>query len=535
MKALKKLSVLLMMCFMLAGIMVPMQAEAASLNKTKATVYVGDSVKLKLTGTSKKKTWTSSNKSVATVSSAGLVKAKKAGTATITVKYGTAKKTCKVTVQKAPTLTATKVTLNVDGTKTLKVNRPIGTVKWTTSNSSVATVLKGKITAKKAGTATIKATVNGRTLSCKVTVKNADATATALSFGVSDGGDFITGMSKATIKFKLSATSTAVKAQVLDYTGDVIYTKKFDKCKKNYNYSFVWDGTDSDGDYIPEGTYQVRITAGSVKTTSDFVKVYNESPFAGGTGAKTNPYQVEDIEDLKMISLYPTKHFKQIADIDGGLVTMTSLCTTDVPFSGSYNGNGCVIRNIRFNANGHNGLFVSVSGEIYNVKMNSIYATCTSTGKKYVACLAAINSGTVRGCTISDCVVSGATGNSCGALVGKNTGTISACKTTDSSITGATYSNDDAAMGGISGRNEGTIIDCTADSVAVSGWNAGGIAGDNSSSGQCVNCITIGSSTFDKGTYKGAIVGDNQGIINGCSTTTSYVIAGYNYSGTIIN
>ncbi len=46
------------------------------------------------------------------------------------------------------------------------------TVTWKSTKTSVATVSKsGKVTAKKAGTATIKATANGKTKSCKITVK----------------------------------------------------------------------------------------------------------------------------------------------------------------------------------------------------------------------------------------------------------------------------------------------------------------------------------------------------------------------------
>jgi len=48
------------------------------------------------------------------------------------------------------------------------------TASWKSSNSSIVSVNKsGKITAKKAGTATITATVNGQSVKCKVTVKSA--------------------------------------------------------------------------------------------------------------------------------------------------------------------------------------------------------------------------------------------------------------------------------------------------------------------------------------------------------------------------
>lgn len=79
-----------------------MTVEAASkvkLNKTKATVYVGKSTQLKVTGTKKKVTWKSSNKKIATVTSKGKVTAKKGGKATITAKVAGKKYTCKITVK----------------------------------------------------------------------------------------------------------------------------------------------------------------------------------------------------------------------------------------------------------------------------------------------------------------------------------------------------------------------------------------------------------------------------------------------------
>jgi hypothetical protein len=54
---------------------------------------------LKLKNNTKKIKWSTSNKKVATVTSKGKVKAKKAGKATITAKVGSKKYTCKVTVK----------------------------------------------------------------------------------------------------------------------------------------------------------------------------------------------------------------------------------------------------------------------------------------------------------------------------------------------------------------------------------------------------------------------------------------------------
>lgn len=70
----------------------------AKINKSKVTVYVGQSTVLKVSGTKKKANWKTSNNKVATVKN-GKVTAKKSGTAVITAKVGSKKYTCKVTVK----------------------------------------------------------------------------------------------------------------------------------------------------------------------------------------------------------------------------------------------------------------------------------------------------------------------------------------------------------------------------------------------------------------------------------------------------
>lgn len=80
-----------------------------------------------------------------------------------------------------PTLNKKKVTLTITNTKknpktTLKVKGVSGKIakkaKWKTSNKKVVTIKKGKVTAKKAGKATITCKVQNRRLTCKITVKD---------------------------------------------------------------------------------------------------------------------------------------------------------------------------------------------------------------------------------------------------------------------------------------------------------------------------------------------------------------------------
>ena len=94
------LSVFLVLALIIT--LVPTNVKAANkvkLNKSKVTLYVGKTTTLKVKGTSKKVTWSSSNKKVATVNKKGKVTAKKKGTATITAKASGKKYKCKVTVK----------------------------------------------------------------------------------------------------------------------------------------------------------------------------------------------------------------------------------------------------------------------------------------------------------------------------------------------------------------------------------------------------------------------------------------------------
>lgn len=79
---------------------IPKLKVKVALNKKSITLYVGKTQKLKVNGTKKKVKWSSSKKSVASVSSSGKVTAKKKGSATITATVGKTKFKCKVTVKK---------------------------------------------------------------------------------------------------------------------------------------------------------------------------------------------------------------------------------------------------------------------------------------------------------------------------------------------------------------------------------------------------------------------------------------------------
>ena len=150
-----------------------------SISETAVSLYKGKSKQLHavVTGTKKKPSWKSSNKSVATVNSKGKVTAKKKGTANITCKVGGSKVTCKITVKNPEkvkvSLNKTKISIPIGLNFTLKatVSGTTQKVKWSSSNRKIAEVNNGTVTAIKTGTVKITGTVAGKKAVCKVTVK----------------------------------------------------------------------------------------------------------------------------------------------------------------------------------------------------------------------------------------------------------------------------------------------------------------------------------------------------------------------------
>ncbi len=109
----------------------------------------------------------------------------------------------------SPKLSASKITLAQGESKTLKVTGTSSKVTWKSSKKSVATVnAKGKVTAKKKGTATITATVGSKKLTCKVTVKVPKLNKTSLKLEVNEVYSLkITGTSQ---KAKWSSSNKSV-------------------------------------------------------------------------------------------------------------------------------------------------------------------------------------------------------------------------------------------------------------------------------------------------------------------------------------
>ena len=207
-----------------------LQKVTVTLDKA-ATVYTGKTKALKATTNDSDAivTFKSGNTKVATVSSKGVVKGVKAGTAVITAKVGNATATCKVTV-KASTIKFAKASVTIYKGKTATVKAtatPSATVNYTSSNTKVATVNSktGVIKGIKAGTVTITAKAGALKTTCKVVVKN-PAFSLVKSSATIKKGKTTTIRSKAAPAGKITYTSSNKKVAAVNSKGVVKGIKK---------------------------------------------------------------------------------------------------------------------------------------------------------------------------------------------------------------------------------------------------------------------------------------------------------------------
>lgn len=279
---------------------------SVSLNQTSLSLTTGNSSILAASvlpsnATNKTITWLSSNTNVVTVSG-GLVKAVAAGSATITARSNNGKTAiCTVTV-KDPVIEVTSVSLNKTSLSLVKgnsqtltasvtpTNATNKTITWKSSNTNVATVSNGKISATAAGTATITATTsNGLVASCKVTVTNpvievssislnkttlslakgksetlaatispSNATNKTISWSSSNtnvatvSGGKITAVSAGTATITVKSSNGKTASCKVTVTNPVI--SKFEWGKDNWNFTNSYD-------YFGTGTYRSQLNS----------------------------------------------------------------------------------------------------------------------------------------------------------------------------------------------------------------------------------------------------------------------------------
>ena len=259
--------------------------------------------------------------------------------------------------------------------------------------------------------------------------------------------------------------------------------------------------------------------------------------YSGGTGTPEDPYQIATAIDLLDLGSEPNdydKHFTLTADIDLCEYTFKRAviaADTDpntagfngIAFSGSFDGNDHVIRNLHIQGGEYLGLFGQlVSGtEISNLGLEAVDVYGTG---GYIGGLAGYSLASITNCYSTGNV----TGNEryVGGLVGENVGEkwvfsfigrIATCYSTVT-VTGV----DNVSVGGLVGGNRyGIITTCYSTGNVTGDWGVGGLVGGNSD-GDITTCYSTGNVT-GKGWNVGGLAGGNGGLdfgnITACYST----------------
>ena len=263
----------------LVGILAPVPAKAAvKLNSTKLYMFDDTTSRLSVLGTNKKITWSSTNKSVASVDSRGKISAKKNGTAVIKAKYDSKTLYCTVYVME---LNYSSLELSANEGATLKVVKPSavkGAVTWSSSDSSIATVNgSGYVKGKNPGLAKITAKCQGKTSACKIYIPSLSLSKTEYKKGETGVASV-----KNTIS-KISFVSSNPSVASIDNTGKITAKSAGDATitSKGYNAKgkcittlsktiHVYDTSSTSVEIVKGKTKQISVSnAGSIPWASN--------------------------------------------------------------------------------------------------------------------------------------------------------------------------------------------------------------------------------------------------------------------------
>lgn len=349
----------------------PAQVIAITLDKTTGETEVGKTITLtaNVTGTDNVSvTWESSDTAVATVDANGVVTGVKEGVATITVKSAadnTKTATCTITVKAASvaasiTLDKTIAEVEVGKDITLKATTTPAegvTVKWTSSDETIAKVKDGKVTGVKAGKAIITAALveNGKEsvkIDCSVTVtevaRKVVLEETKLDMTVGEEKTL-----KATVEGytdasngKVTWTTSDKTIATVDENGKVVALKEG---------SVKITATNTENTVKVEAVCEITIKSGVTLKTKDGAEVYvlKDDKYVKATAADyekkdakfyiyTDVYKYQGWQTIDGKTYYYTSDYKKVTgeqvimgakyvfDADGILTSTTGIMGIDV-------------------------------------------------------------------------------------------------------------------------------------------------------------------------------------------------------------
>lgn len=284
-------------------------------------------------------------------------------------------------------LNKTKVTLNVGKSTQLSVKGTKKKVTWESLNKKVATVSsKGKVTAKKKGTAKIIAKVTGKKYICKVTVKEIPLKAislnkTSLKLDIDDTYN---------LKVKYLPTNTTVKKNVTWSSSNknvaninkngVIYAynpgatiitakvgNKKATCKVTVNDYYVYDITSSDIEFMVSSVDSTKVSVIVNNKTNQSIIIDGSATLLSGVCSYIDTLHASE-QSLDCGSDGWVTDFEIPANSQLQLNFTDGYSDYDIPFD--FSGNSCLMFDILYN-NMHYCIIAESDGRIFynNYKM----------------------------------------------------------------------------------------------------------------------------------------------------------------------
>ncbi len=305
-----------------------------------------------------------------------------------------------------------------------------------------------------------------------------------------------------------------------EYTAAVY--DQFDEVMEGVDLAWGIDGS-LEGVCIDDGTLTLTeeasegviiITALPVaggEVTGEFevtLSIEEVEEFAGGDGTEAAPWEIETPQQLDNIRNYlgeenDDKHFVLIENIDltefgeghDSGKGWEPLGSSDIPFTGNFNGGGKTIENLYINRTEEDfiGLFGATKGAaIENLGLVDVNIT----GVSHVGGLVGRkgsndgeNNGSVIGCYVTGDTVTGQ--DYVGGLIGQSYDNITDCRST------AQVTGENLYIGGLVGyNNSGTIKNCYAEGDVNGYQSVGGLAGEGRGSILC---------SYARGTVSGTL------------------------------
>ena len=284
----------------------------------------------------------------------------------------------------------------------------------------------------------------------------------------------------------------------------------------------------------------VNVTS-DITVTAEFRLIGNTSDFAEGIGTADRPYEIETVEHLQNMELYPNAHFTLTADIvlpevGEGESNFIPLFSDETMFGGTLDGQGHKIVNLTvYNTETfYSGLFscISASGSVTNLTLEN----ASVSGTNYSGGIAGYALGAVTDCTVTGSITY--LGNNgykvfAGGIAGRSEASLNGC------VTDVTITIEDAHaetnVGGIVGylsyggseepmtlRHSGSITVTVDTSVDSNSARVGGLIGYANtsvylSSSSHHDDITVSA----RDTYLGGLIGAGNTNLTTCSTNGS--------------